>query len=72
MKSADGRYDDEEAANDEEEEAIRRQMEEQAEAEQAEDLDIRDMPEPEPGAGGYAGRMPPSSMLEGAKFPAPA
>ena len=72
LNSVNGRYDDEEAANEEEEETIRRQMEEQAEAEQAEDLDIRDMPEPEPGTGGYAGRIPPSSMLDGAKFPAPA
>lgn len=66
-----GRLDDDEAADDSEEEAIRRQMEEQAEAEQAEDLDIRDMAEPEPGSGGIAGRQIGPSALDGASFPAP-
>jgi hypothetical protein len=46
-------------------------MEEQTEAEQAEDLDIRDMPLPEPGAGGYANRTAAPSILDGARFPAP-
>jgi hypothetical protein len=66
-------YGEDEGVDSEEEEEIRRQMEEQEEAENAPDLDAGDMPDPEPGIGGVAGRargMGESGMA-GMSWPAP-
>jgi hypothetical protein len=64
--------DEEEDERDpEEEEEIRRQMEEEEEAEHAEDVDVRDLGDPEPGtgAGGVAGGL--RSGRTGMSWPAP-